>query len=109
MNRIMTNYEKVSRVLMPAIRSHTANILVKEHHMPQLQVAQILGTTQAAISKYISSPKTLKDQKIMQVVNSTEFDFYIHSVISKDYSNLQRSTCKLCQSFNKFNCHIMIK
>ena len=54
--------------IIPAIRRELAKVLIKKHNLKQKEVAEILGTTESAISQYlhkkrakeINFPKSMK-------------------------------------------------
>ncbi len=50
---MLTNYERVMKRFIPAFRLKAAQMMVNEYKTTQQQAAAILGTTQAAISKYL--------------------------------------------------------
>ena len=61
---MMTNHERAIKVFIPAFRLKAAQMMVNEYGIKQQQVAQILGTTQAAISKYLKEkPEKYKGTK----------------------------------------------
>jgi len=55
-----TPCEVVVKYMLPAFRSSVAKVLIKEYHLSQMAVAEHLGTTQAAISHYVSSKRGSK-------------------------------------------------
>ncbi len=44
--------EVATKTVCPAIRALMAQTLIEKHNMNQIKVAQVLGVTQSAISKY---------------------------------------------------------
>ena len=50
---MMTNYERVMKRFIPAFRLKAAQMMINEYGIKQQQAAAMLGTTQAAISKYL--------------------------------------------------------
>ena len=110
MKRIMTDYEKVAYKFMPALRQYTASILINEMHMNQKNVADLMGVTQAAVSKYINKKNISSETNsiMMNFERAYVYD-YIKNIISKSDISAQKSVCKLCQSYHKFDCNIMIK
>lgn len=52
--------ETIGKYIMPIFRSLVAKELVNTHHLTQVDAAKKLGTTQAAISQYISSKRAIK-------------------------------------------------
>lgn len=57
--------EIVSRNILPACRSLIAKELIEKHHFTQTLAAEKLGTTQAAISHYLSSKRGEKYVNIL--------------------------------------------
>ncbi len=43
--------------LIPAIRKELAKVFIKEYHLKQKQVAEVLGITEAAVSQYLKSKR----------------------------------------------------
>ena len=56
--------EIIVNYLLPAVRSRTIRILSKKHGFTQVQIAEALGLTQAAVSKHLSFKYTDKINKI---------------------------------------------
>ena len=52
--------ETIGKNVLPVFRSLIAKELVTSHGLTQIEAAQKLGTTQAAISQYINSKRALK-------------------------------------------------
>jgi predicted transcriptional regulator len=52
--------ETVGKYVLPVFRSLVAKELVNTYHLTQVEAAQKLGTTQAAISQYINSKRAFK-------------------------------------------------
>ena len=52
-----TSCESVARNILPLYRSFVAKELVKKYCYTQVQAAKMLGTTQAAISQYLTSKR----------------------------------------------------
>ncbi len=52
--------ETVGKYVLPIFRALVAKELVGIHHLTQVEVAQKLGTTQAAISQYVNSKRAFK-------------------------------------------------
>lgn len=55
-----TSCESVARHILPLYRSFVAKELVEKYNYTQVQAAKKLGTTQAAISQYITSKRGQK-------------------------------------------------
>ena len=53
--------ETVSKNFLPLFRSLVAKELIEQHNFTQIEAAESLGTTQAAISQYIHSKRGYKN------------------------------------------------
>lgn len=106
MVKMMTNYERVMKRFIPAFRVKAAKIMVNEYGVKQQQAAMMLGTTQAAISKYLKN-----DSKRFGDVNieSKPLRQFIGSVKANDNNGAQKVMCTMCQSNKKFDCAFMVK
>lgn len=58
-----TSCESVARHILPLYRSFVAKELVKKYKYTQVQAAKKLGTTQAAISQYLTAKRGHKGIK----------------------------------------------
>src|SRR5512139_1399721 len=58
-----TPCETVSKYVLPLYRSFTARELIEKHNFTQVNTAKKLGTTQAAISQYVTSKRGQKGIK----------------------------------------------
>ncbi len=52
--------ETIGKYVLPVFRALVAKELVNVHGLTQVEAAQKLGTTQAAISQYVNSKRALK-------------------------------------------------
>jgi len=52
--------ETIGKYVLPVFRSLVAKELVNTHHLTQVEAAQRLGTTQAAISQYVNSKRAIR-------------------------------------------------
>lgn len=103
---MLTNYERVIKKFLPAFRLKAAHIMVKEYETTQQQAALTLGTTQAAISKYLKeSPEKYIDIKI----DGKALKSFVEKVKDEDEQGAQKIMCGLCQTSNKFDCTFMVK
>ena len=46
-------FELAYRYVFPSIRRHLVEILYREHNLNQLKIAEYLGLTQSAVSRYV--------------------------------------------------------
>jgi predicted transcriptional regulator len=59
---MMQPSELVAAKLLPAIRARLAQILLRDYHMKQIEVAGHLGITQAAISHYNTRSRAVDEE-----------------------------------------------
>jgi predicted transcriptional regulator len=52
--------ETIGKYVLPVFRSLVAKELISTYHLTQLETAQRLGTTQAAVSQYVNSKRANK-------------------------------------------------
>ena len=52
--------ENIGKYILPIFRAMIAKELVQKHHLSQTDAAKKLGTTQAAVSQYLSSKRAFK-------------------------------------------------
>ena len=57
--------EVVAAKLLPAIRARLAQILLRDYHMRQVEVAGHLGITQAAVSHYNTRSRAVDEELLM--------------------------------------------
>jgi uncharacterized protein len=100
--------EIIGKYALPLYRSMLAKELVQKHHLSQTEAAKKLGTTQAAVSQYLSSKRAYKGihqvqeylPKIQAMAQETA-----EKLVSKEISpgDLTLDFCKLCSTFCKSN------
>lgn len=102
--------EAVGKYVLPVFRSLVAKELVATHNMTQMEVAQILGTTQAAISQYINSKRAFKgvqqfgeaQKKIERVAKKTAAQLAERQIT---WATVTLNVCKLCSEFSCENAN----
>jgi predicted transcriptional regulator len=60
--------------ILPAIRKEFAKNLIKDHNLTQRKVANLLGITEAAVSRYVSGKRGLleiSDKKILNEISKS--------------------------------------
>jgi predicted transcriptional regulator len=55
-----TQCETLGKYILPVFRALVAKELVSTHHLTQSDAAKSIGTTQAAISQYVTSKRSIK-------------------------------------------------
>jgi predicted transcriptional regulator len=99
--------EDFARHILPAFRSLIAKGLIEQHGLTQVAAAKKLGTTQAAISYYISSKRgeryvkqlennPLVISKIREIVNGLEAGTFSSDEVTE-------KLCDLCESVRNLN------
>lgn len=103
---MMTNHERAIKVFIPAFRLKAAQMMVNEYGIKQQQAAQILGTTQAAISKYLKEkPGKYGSAKI----ENKQLKEFVDRILENDKKAAQRILCKMCQTDKKFVCALIVR
>lgn len=64
-------YELVVNKILPTIRARLAQVLIREYHLKQVDVAEKLGVTQAAVSHYNTHTRGA-DQTILELFPEIE-------------------------------------
>lgn len=106
LNDMMTNYERVMKTFIPAFRLKAAKMMVKEYGLKQQQAAMMLGTTQAAISKYLKEDSNkFADVKI----DDRSLRQFVDRMKDEKEQDGKRIMCAMCQSNKKFGCSFMVK
>ncbi|MEM3781526.1 MAG: winged helix-turn-helix transcriptional regulator [Candidatus Micrarchaeaceae archaeon] len=102
-------YESATEKYLPVVRFEIANVLKNKYRMKEQEIAERLGITQAAVSKYINK----KSMKIMRRAVSLRSRINANKGIIDAYSkNLFEKRadisrfCELCQSLGGFSCGI---
>jgi predicted transcriptional regulator len=103
--------ETVGKYLMPMFRSMVAKELVVTHKLTQMQASEILGTTQAAVSQYLSSKRAVGGSekffdvlpKLKMMANRTADQLITKQITWKDVA---RDFCNICSSLIEFDANI---
>jgi uncharacterized protein len=98
--------EIIGKYVLPIFRSMLAKELVQKHHLSQTEAAKKLGTTQAAVSQYLSSKRASKGlaeveeflPRIQFMAEETAQKLTSKEICAKD---ITLDFCKLCSTF----CH----
>jgi predicted transcriptional regulator len=98
--------ENIAKSYLPALRSIIARKLIYDYNHSQIQVAEKLGTTQAAVSQYISSKRGMKTKEIEKNSNLQDAIQNITEKIATDgkptiFSEQVCDLCKLIQTLTK--------
>jgi predicted transcriptional regulator len=96
--------ETIGKIILPVFRSLIAKELVSTYNLTQVQAAQRLGTTQAAITQYINSKRALKGTeqfaevmpKLQEMARVTAKRLANREIT---YDEVSPDFCKLCVKF----------
>jgi len=96
--------EAIGKYTLPVFRSLVAKELVTTYKLTQVEAAQKLGTTQAAISQYINSKRALKGTEqlgdVMPKLQAMALETAKNVVEGKiGPSEISLDFCKLCSCF----------
>ena len=105
---MLSNYEKVYRIVLPRLREKAARFMAKEGGKTQEEIASLLGVTQAAVSKYLSSNGMVKG-KTTVVIDGRKVKKMVSSAIHGKDREAQKQMCSICQDNVKFECRLIVK
>ena len=98
--------ETVGKYVLPVFRSLVAKELINTHNLTQVEAAQRLRTTQAAISQYVNSKRAIKvseqfgdSMPRIQAMAKTTAKRLANKELSWDEVTID--FCKLCSTFCK--------
>ncbi len=104
--------EVAVKTVSPAIRALIAQTLIEKHEMKEIQVAQILGVTQSAVSKYnkkvrgtriaiddVPEVRNLTDQMISLLLNEPVQHVEVTKLFCQACATIRskRLMCPLCE------------
>ena len=96
--------EIIGKYVLPIFRSMLAKELVQKYNLSQTEVAKKLGTTQAAISQYLSSKRAYKgiehvEEYLPQIQRMAQET--AKKLVNKEISaeDITPSFCQLCLTF----------
>ena len=98
--------ENVARFILPIYRSFVARELIEKYSYTQVEAAQKLGTTQAAISQYIHSKRGHRGipyfEEILPIIQNAALET-AKRIANEDVhtEEIIGSFCRLCVSFRE--------
>jgi predicted transcriptional regulator len=100
--------EIIGKYVLPIYRSLLAKELVQKYHLSQTETAKKLGTTQAAISQYLSSKRAYKGieqveeflPKLQTMAQETAKKLVNKQISAEDITT---NFCGLCSTFCRKN------
>ncbi|MCW3983596.1 MAG: helix-turn-helix domain-containing protein [Candidatus Bathyarchaeota archaeon] len=100
--------EIIGKYVLPIFRSMLAKELVQKHHLSQTAAAKKLGTTQAAVSQYLSSKRAYKGMEHVEeflpkirVMAAETAEKLVNKEISA--GDVTVDFCRLCSTFCRNN------
>lgn len=99
--------EIIGKYALPIFRSMLAKELVQKYKLSQSEAAKKLGTTQAAVSQYLSAKRAYRGTmhiaeylpKIQAVANQTAKQLMNQEIATED---ITPNFCSLCASFCRY-------
>ena len=80
--------------VLPSIRKELSIHLIEEHKLNQKEVAEKLGITEAAVSRYVSGKRGGKDIDDNEIIN--EIKKSASKIIKGDNTTIIQETCRIC-------------
>ncbi len=104
-----TNYEIALGEFMPAFRAKAARLMISKYGISQQRAAELLGLTQASISKYVNRHYSDAVKGTESDISDSMVDAFIQEIIGSREKEAQGHMCKACQKYHRFDCAIMVK
>lgn len=104
--------EEIYKVYIPAIKAKVIRILRDSYGMTQVEIAQCLGMTQAAVSKSLTGKHSLNVIQMMERKDVIKFsDQMARKIVKKKLrkNGLAKEICKQCLKINFDGKSCMIK
>jgi predicted transcriptional regulator len=99
------NYDRVIKEITPMIKASATKMMTADYGLKQQNIAKLLDITQAAVSKYLNGDiKTSGKALDPKVVKS-----FVESLIRGDRIGAQKYKCLMCQTYERFDCNLMVK
>jgi predicted transcriptional regulator len=97
-DRLLTPCEVAVKTISPAMRALLAQILIEKHGLKEIQVAQLLGITQSAVSKYSKKlrGKTLPLESIPEIQTITDQMVNLLLATPVDQTQVMLLFCQAC-------------
>ncbi|KYK28088.1 hypothetical protein AYK20_01630 [Thermoplasmatales archaeon SG8-52-1] len=103
-----TPCEKIVWNLLPAIRRELAISLIKEQKLSQREVAEKLGLSEAAVSRYINGKRgglaILKNEDLKNQINKS-----VKKIVKGDEEVVINETCQVCKLLQSNQILLAIK
>jgi predicted transcriptional regulator len=100
------NYDVVLREFMPALKGNLARTMALKYKLKQVEIARLIGVTQAEISKYVNG-KQPKGNGI--VFDHGSIDKIARYMLSHNEHEAQKAVCSMCPKGMSLSCSLMIR
>ena len=97
---MLTPCELIVKQLLPAIKAATAKQLINKYNFTQQEIANYLGLTQAAISKYLSGDYSDSIKKLENSSKVSEMASKIAQNASNSRAIPTQSICQACTEYH---------
>ena len=80
--------------IIPVIRKEFAKSLIKDHGLTQRKAAEMLGLTEATVSRYITGKrgtKEIQDEDILEKIKESA-----NHIFKENGTTIIEETCKIC-------------
>ncbi|OGI15705.1 hypothetical protein A3K63_04740 [Candidatus Micrarchaeota archaeon RBG_16_49_10] len=88
--------ESIIKLFLPAIRAGVTKKLYRKHKMNQVEIAEKLGITQAAVSKYLSDDYGDSIKKLERTEQVKEVVERVSKSVVSNKTDVKSSICKSC-------------
>ena len=101
-----TEYEEVVKGFMPALRGVVARTMADQYGVRQVEIASLIGVTQAEVSKYINGKQPKANGFKF---DKDKIDMLVDSLLKKHRRVAQRVVCGMCPKGAARSCALMMK
>jgi Predicted transcriptional regulator len=101
----MITYDRVLKEYLPSFRCEAALLMKERYNMGQERIAEVLGVSQAEVSKYLAG---LRPKNKIKIDNDVVRRF-VESEIKGRKVDAQRAACSGCPKGAEATCLIMVK
>ena len=99
-----SGYEKATKEIIPAVRYALVKSLKTKYKKREEEIAQELGMTQAAISKYFNGKLSDKVKALEKKIDAKVIDSCARSITEGNSNMANACICSVCNKFNDFGC-----
>ncbi|MHA1410561.1 MAG: transcriptional regulator [Candidatus Odinarchaeia archaeon] len=100
-----TRCEFAVKYLFPIIRAEISRILIRKHKLTQIEVAEKLGITQAAVSQYLNEKRGRHMESlptnIQDIIKKSLNELDNIDVKALDSENVKNIVCDICNKIKK--------